>query len=546
MNSQNAQNPSSWRNLLGSWLVSQAGPPPGEATAQSVIAALRQGWVPTELAFRVGLRLLAREPQFESALHTAATGSLDQVDQAVGERAVIEKLSHPLFTALLGHCLMTSPEIERLLTRLRRHLLRSVSNAPSSIDPVPRDLCLALAMQCFLNEYVFEETAEESAWVKNLEANVRKAVQDGLAVDDYALAILAAYRPLDRLDWAQPAFTANTAGLNQLKAIFIDQPKMETESATDILTLTAPGNVTSEHVQRQYEENPYPRWVTCARESPMAFSDFAMAMKRNYAVPSTPSHTNSKPEILIAGCGTGMQAIQCASQYTDAAITAIDLSRPSLAYALRKTHEHQLSNINYVQADLLHLADLPEFQGRFDFVECLGVLHHLADPSRGLQSLAKCLRPGGLIYLGVYSATARSSIIAGRKLIAQHGLAPTAVGIREFRKRVMQSIGHPGDQARKLRPLAHFIDFYSISMCRDLAFHVQEHQFRPKEILTLALGAGLTLLGFGIVDAKAARLYAARNPADRYVRDVAKITAFEREFPQTFAAMYPVILHKPA
>ena len=46
-----------------------------------------------------------------------------------------------------------------------------------------------------------------------------------------------------------------------------------------------------------------------------------------------------KPEILIAGCGTGQHAVNTASRFSDAHVLAVDLSLSSLSYAKRKTNE---------------------------------------------------------------------------------------------------------------------------------------------------------------------------------------------------------------
>src|SRR5256886_12917699 len=43
--------------------------------------------------------------------------------------------------------------------------------------------------------------------------------------------------------------------------------------------------------------------------------------------------------ILVAGCGTGQNAIAAAKRFSDASVLAIDFSRASLAYAMRKTRE---------------------------------------------------------------------------------------------------------------------------------------------------------------------------------------------------------------
>lgn len=95
---------------------------------------------------------------------------------------------------------------------------------------------------------------------------------------------------------------------------------------------------------------------------------------------------SEKPHILVAGCGTGQHAINTALRYKDSQVVALDLSRQSLAYALRMAHHYDVNNISFIQADILHLDKLDQ---HFDIIECVGVLHHLREPEEGLKSLLK-------------------------------------------------------------------------------------------------------------------------------------------------------------
>ena len=80
-----------------------------------------------------------------------------------------------------------------------------------------------------------------------------------------------------------------------------------------------------------------------------------------------------KPDILIAGCGTGQHSISTATRFLASKVFAIDLSlSSSISYAKRKTDELAIKNIEYMQADIL---DLGKLNKQFDIVECAGVLH---------------------------------------------------------------------------------------------------------------------------------------------------------------------------
>ena len=92
------------------------------------------------------------------------------------------------------------------------------------------------------------------------------------------------------------------------------------------------------------------------------------------------SELSAKPQILVAGCGTGQHSIATANKFKNSCITAIDLSLNSLGYAKLKTEQLGITNIEYLQADIL---DLDLLNKDFDVIESVGVLHHMADPVAG-------------------------------------------------------------------------------------------------------------------------------------------------------------------
>ena len=115
----------------------------------------------------------------------------------------------------------------------------------------------------------------------------------------------------------------------------------------------------------------------------------------------------AKLNVLIAGCGTGQHSIETAARFKGSKVLAIDLSMSSLSYAKRKTEEFGIQNIDYMQADILGLGKLDR---QFDIVESAGVLHHMDDPVAGWRVLTDCLKPGGLIKIGLYKICINSYI----------------------------------------------------------------------------------------------------------------------------------------
>jgi SAM-dependent methyltransferase len=210
-------------------------------------------------------------------------------------------------------------------------------------------------------------------------------------------------------------------------------------------------------------------------------------------------------------------------------VLSIDLSLTSLAYAVRKTRELGLGQIEYAQADILKLGSI----GRtFDVIESNGVLHHLADPFAGWRVLVSLLRPGGLMNIGLYSKSARRDVTAVRDFIAQQGYGGSAREIARCRQVLMAS-----PDGTPLKNVTSSRDFFTTSACRDLLFHVQEHQLTIPQIADFLDKNGLAFLGFE-VDVANLHRFALQFPDPQAVTSLERWHAFEQANPQAFVGMY--------
>jgi SAM-dependent methyltransferase len=233
------------------------------------------------------------------------------------------------------------------------------------------------------------------------------------------------------------------------------------------------------------------------------------------------------PDILIAGCGTGQQSLQCAGRFAKARILAVDLSLASHAFASRMTGKLGMANIKYAQADIMALGTLDR---RFDLIECVGVLHHLADPEAGWRILSGLLRPGGVMKIRLYSEAARQDVVAGRALIAKRGYEPSPGGIRRCRQDIAE-LARKGNA--EMTRLSQRDSFFTTNECRDLLFHVQEHRFDLSRIEAALHALKLNFLGFEF-----------SGPAPRSPAPLAVWRDFETAHPQTFAGMYEFWVQK--
>lgn len=445
-------------------------------------------------------------------------------------------LGDPLLQRLLEDVVVASAPVQQLVAVARRSLLRQWAAAHASEPSLPLPAIGALALQGFNTEYVNAEDADERAALAALTGAIAAARAAGDAVPPHWYAILGCYRPLGVLDAPDEIVAVlSAASLPTLAARQIVEPREELRLRATIPALTAIADAVSTAVRDQYEANPYPRWLRTRRDLAPTTPD--RHLRRMFPDARLGAVADGPARILVAGCGTGLHPIGTALRFRTSAVLAVDLSRTSLAYAQRKTRELGIDNIEYRQADVLALGSLVD---RFDVIECTGVLHHLQDPVAGARVLCGLLRPGGCMRIGLYSETARRHVVRARELVAAAGLAATPDGIRACRQAILARQDDP-----LLLRVTRGEDFYSLSGCRDLLFHVQEHRFTLPQIAVLLADLGLTFLGFELPDAAVAASYRSAHPDDRGQVDLDRWHRFEQANPDTFARMYQFWVHKP-
>jgi len=490
--------------------VKELGPSDIDSELRALIArALQEGWSrPSEL----------------SALASELCGH---------GRALSGLAEDRLLLALMRAAPVRTVALEAVLTDARRQLLARAAMPEQTNDNLI-DFACALAQQCFINEYVFALSEEESAQARELTDTLITTLASGGPLSALLLAAVAACTPLHSLPQAdlllQRSFPPAAEALIVQQVV---ERRQEHEIRGAIRALTTIEDAVSRKVQRQYEDMPYPRWLTAGSIGQPVTIDWYLRSQFP-AAPLRATLSHGSLDILIAGCGTGQHAIETAQRFTGGRVLAIDLSRSSLGYAIRKTRELGLANVDYAQADILKLAAL----GRsFDLIEVGGVLHHMRDFAEGWRALLTVLRPGGVMHVGLYSALARADIRAARAFIAERGYGESADDIRHCRQELQRH-----EEGSALHNVTKYADFFTTSECRDLLFHVQEQQLSIPEIAAFLRAHGLLFLGFtGAVG----HAYRARFPADVAMTDLEQWHQFETEQPMAFTGMYQFWVQKP-
>ena len=441
------------------------------------------------------------------------------------EKLIIENLlKEELFFLILQKSLIIDNLLEKILIKIRHEILSALIKSDQVTLNENFNFIISLAEQCFLNEYVFFQSNEETNYINQL----RTSIENNQEIKEYEIAILGSYIPLSTSETITKKllnYKSENTLLNDLINLQIKEPLREKELLISIKSFGKISDVVSKKVRDQYEENPYPRWrytYTKSLSNPLIIL--------NNQIKPNKIKLNDKfnnPNILIAGCGTGKH-IFIAQSYLNAKILVIDLSKASLAYAKRKTEELGINNVEFLHADILQLNNLNR---KFDLIESVGVLHHMEDPLKGLKVLLNLLEPHGFLKLGLYSEKARKHITNARKFVQNNKFKSTIEDIRSFRQVIINE-----EKDKLLKKICDRVDFYSISAVRDLIFHVHEHRFTLPQLSKLLFNFNLEFLGFADLTIK--NEYSNLYPNDKNNIFLDNWNQFEIDNPDTFIGMY--------
>ncbi len=170
-------------------------------------------------------------------------------------------------------------------------------------------------------------------------------------------------------------------------------------------------------VREQYESLPYPaRNPDDERNRLLRTWLDDLPMINHYGFAGSQSFRNGF-RALVAGGGTGDATIFLAEQLRDtgAEVVHLDLSEASLEIARKRAEVRGLANIRFMRESLL---DLPQLNlGTFNYVNCVGVLHHLQDPDAGMRALLDVLAEDGVLGIMVYALYGRTGVYQAQQLM---------------------------------------------------------------------------------------------------------------------------------
>ena len=154
------------------------------------------------------------------------------------------------------------------------------------------------------------------------------------------------------------------------------------------------------------------------------------------------------------------------------------------------------------------------------------------EPIAGWRVLKDILKPGGLMKIGLYSNLARKHIVDIREEIELLKVGKSEHDIRNFRMLLTES----NEVSHQL--LTKSNDFFSLSMLRDLIFHVQEHRFTLPQIKNCLNKLGLKFCGFENENKDVISNFRTFHGKEVDIYDLALWHQYEENNPRTFSGMY--------
>ena len=211
------------------------------------------------------------------------------------------------------------------------------------------------------------------------------------------------------------------------------------------------------------------------------------------AIPAL-DHAASPPRILDAGCGTGVSTDYLCHLNPGADVLAVDISAGALDLAKERLHRsggaQQVRSLRQEERSLLDLNG----EGPFDYINSVGVLHHLREPLAGLKALAALLAEDGLLHLFLYANAGRWEIHRTQKALTRLGVGQDSEALRLGRE--LFDVLPDSNRLRRNHEQRWLIDTAADANFADMYLHPQESSYDLESLFALIEASGLSFVGF--------------------------------------------------
>ncbi|MDP6172325.1 MAG: class I SAM-dependent methyltransferase, partial [Prochlorococcaceae cyanobacterium ETNP2_MAG_10] len=244
-----------------------------------------------------------------------------------------------------------------------------------------------------------------------------------------------------------------------------------------------------------YDRFPYPG--DPLQDGPPPGYNWRWCVETAYAASTgavVPRRAGGEPlKILDAGCGTGVSTDYLAHLNPGAEILAVDISPAALEVARDRLQRSGGSDQVQVRIENRSLLEL-EGEGPFDYINSVGVLHHLREPESGLKALASLLKPGALLHLFLYADGGRWEIHRTQRVLMAMGVETDEQGLKLARQ-LFETL--PKDnRLRRNHEQRWAIDCSADVNFADMYLHPQETSYNLDRLFAFIASADLEFAGF--------------------------------------------------
>lgn len=263
------------------------------------------------------------------------------------------------------------------------------------------------------------------------------------------------------------------------------------------MTNTSNIKTVSQKVRAQYEDLPYPHRDPKDEILRITLATMECPDQLNHLCFNGEKDFTKKIRVLIAGGGTGDSVVQWAvtlKDNPDAEIVYLDFSAASRAVAEERLKVHDLHHkVKFITDSLLHIPNLN--LGKFDIINCSGVLHHLENPEAGLKVLADSLADDGVLVTMLYGKYGRIAVYPIQEIMRYINV--DAEDSQEKIDNTKRLLGCITSNNNFYYSLSKFTDYHIDAEVYDIFMHDQDRAYNIKDLYEFAASADLKICGFG-------------------------------------------------
>lgn len=367
-----------------------------------------------------------------------------------------------LLILALEKTLLPDPDVEKLVTLLRRAILAEVAHT-AELRTELHDLVRALGIYANRTGYALLVSDEEDRLMAAINSSIaaQLALKEPLSALVGSLMISAMYGCLFREQFSPQLAQWNLVdwpvGLQSLMANSYYDPATE-----EAVKQTFPEKAEELAAGRADVLQAWPGWSSLAYRNESSLKS-VIAKTLHLPTDALPD----RMQLLLCGAESGQRALELAQYLVDVDVIAVDESLANIAVATRRAQELGLSNIVFWPWSLTqsYVAD----NHKVHWVE-VGRLPSTKMRSLSLSELINTVtETGGIVHMH----TALTEQTAGdrkiRQLIEAHSLKPDCHTLRQLRR---MALNNPDDSL--WTGLLDNVDFYGLGGCRDRWFRAQD------------------------------------------------------------------------